>query len=193
MLKLLLHILVAIGIWFILSLFGLHWAFKVLAVFVGFVLVHILWERFLFNPYLYLGARHVSNDDPLMIEAAAKAKETLPKFLVIYPAHRNNSMVKFCFQTDGGMMENLWGDLLEIDDDKAKIYIRTPPVSHQGVLDRTMIIKLDNILDWQVEFEDGTLRGGFTARALFKIYEREEGRMHPKFMEQLRRFKEVDW
>ncbi len=102
-------------------------------------------------------------------------------------------MVRFCFETDTGTVEHLWGDLLEIDDEQATVYLRTPPVDHNVELDRTMTIKRDQINDWQLEFRDGTLRGGYTNRAMFKIYEREEGWIHPKLMVQIRRFKEVDW
>ena len=52
-----------------------------------------------------------------------------------------------------------------------------------------MTVPIDSIVDWQVEFPDGTLRGGYSNLAFFKIYEREEGAMPPKFLEQVARFK----
>jgi uncharacterized protein YegJ (DUF2314 family) len=191
--KTILQIIVALALWFGLFYFNLHWGIKVGAIIVGAILVHIVWEQFIYNPFLYLGAMPVANDDPLMLEAVANGKSTFLKFLEIYPDHKTDSMVRFRFETDTGAVENLWGDLLEINDEQTTVYLRTPPIDHNGELDRTMTIDRDQINDWQVEFRDGTLRGGYTNRAMFKIYEREDGSIHRKLMVHFCRFKDIDW
>jgi len=132
----------------------------------------------------------VANDDPIMQQAVQRAKETFGEFRTLYPAHREDSMVKFRFKTDSGATENLWGDLLELEETRAKVYVRTPPMQHSGTLDRTMEIDVDGIVDWQIELRDGTLRGGFTNQALFRIFERQEGYMHPKFKQHMSRFQD---
>jgi uncharacterized protein YegJ (DUF2314 family) len=191
--KTILHIIVALALWFGLAYFDLHWGIKLTAIVVGAFLVHFVWENFIYNPFLYLGAMPVSSDDPLMLEAVETGKSTFSKFMEIYSDHKSDSTVRFRFETDTGAIENLWGDLLEIDDNTATVYLRTPPIHHNGELERKMTIERDQINDWQVEFPDGTLRGGYSNRAVFKIYEREEGAIHPKLMVHFHRYKDVDW
>ena len=191
--KTILHIIVALCVWFGLTYFHLHWGIKLGAIVVGAILVHFVWEHFIYNPFFYLGAMPVANDDPVMLEAVENGKSTFTKFLEIYPDHKTDSCVRFRFETDSGAVENLWGDLLEITEDQATVYLRTAPVDHNGELDRKMTIDRDQINDWQVEFRDGTLRGGYTNRAMFKIYEREEGMIHPKLLVHFHRFKDIDW
>ncbi len=38
-----------------------------------------------------------------------------------------------------------------------------------------MEIAVDTIDDWQIEQPDGSLLGGYTNQAMFKVYEREDG------------------
>jgi uncharacterized protein YegJ (DUF2314 family) len=190
--KLILHITVALGIWFALAYFGVHWGYRLAAIFAGAVLVHLVWVRYLLNPYVYLGAMPVADDDPLMAAARRKARETFAEFLALYPAHQADAMVKFRFETDHGTRENLWADLVSIDGQTATIYVRTPPRQHGGPFERRQQIPAERIIDWQIEMPDGTIRGGYTNRALFQIYKREAGAMHPKLLAVYRRFQDAD-
>ena len=192
MLKLILQIAVAAALWFGLQFLNLGVPWRLVAIVLGAIVVHFVWERFIFNPYLYLGAMPVSDDDPIMQKAFAEAKSSVARFLELFPDHREDSMVKFRFTTNRGTAENLWADLLEVDGRKAKVFVRTPPVEHDGEFERSREIHIDDITDWQIEFPDGTIRGGYTSRALFKIYERQEGHLHPKFRAQWERFRELD-
>ncbi len=188
MIKLILHVLVACALWFLIQLAGFGVVPRLVGIVVGAVAVHFVWERLVFDPLRYLGAMPVSDDDPLMTSAKARAKETLPEFRALFPEHEQDSMVKFLFHADSGVKENLWADLLSLSGDSAKVYIRTAPVEHKGDLDRNQEIAVDDIVDWQVEMPDGTIRGGFTNFALFKIFEREEGYLHSKLRSQMQRF-----
>lgn len=191
--KTILHIVVALTIWFGLSYFSLHWGIKLGAILAGALLVHFVWEALFRDPFLYLGAMPIDVNDPLMLQAVEKAKTTFAKFLEVYPDHKDDSTVRFRFETDTGTVENLWGDLLDINDESATVFLRTPPVDHNGELDRTMTVTHDQINDWQVEFRDGTLRGGYTNVAMLKIYERERGPLHSQVLAHFERFKDVDW
>jgi uncharacterized protein YegJ (DUF2314 family) len=191
--KIILQIVVALTIWFGLSLLNLHWGIRLGAILGGAVLVHFVWEFFFRDPFLYLGAMPIDPNDPLMLQAVDRAKMTFPKFLEVFPNHKSDSTVRFRFETDTGTVENLWGDLLDFNDESATVFLRTPPIDHNGDLDRTMTIKRDQINDWQVEFRDGTLRGGYTNVAMLKIYERENGPLHPQVLAHFERFKDVDW
>jgi len=151
--------------------------------------LYFVWERVFFDPFLYLGGRLVDPQYPLMIAAKKKAIEELPQFVRLFKERPNDSTIKFAFETDQAETEFLWGDLLDLSETEAKVFLRTPPINHEGLLEREMTVPIDSIVDWQVEFSDGTLRGGYFNLVLFKIYEREEGAMHPKFLEQVARYK----
>lgn len=191
--KLLLHFLVALGLWFGLTHFEVHLGVRLVAIIAGAFLVDFVWERMFSNPLVRTGTKAIAADDPVMADAISKAKDTFGKFLEIYPEHRRDSTVRFRWPSDTGTIEHVWGDLLEISEDKAKIYLRTLPASQKAPRDRTMTIDRDQINDWQVEFDDGTLRGGYTNRAVFKVIRREEGELHPELQGQLERFKDIDW
>jgi uncharacterized protein YegJ (DUF2314 family) len=192
MLKLVAHIVVALSFWYGSGSLELSVGLRIAAVVLGAVAVHTLWEKFVFDPYLYLGALPVATDDPVMAKALDEARRTFPMFLKIYPEHVEHSMVRFAFETDGGETENLWGDLLEYTDTEAKVFVRTPQISHSGEFERTRTVPADKINDWQVEFSDGTLHGGYTNRALFTVYERERGPLPKQLREQLDRLMELD-
>jgi uncharacterized protein YegJ (DUF2314 family) len=193
MFKTLLHVVVALALWFILRAFDIGIAWRLGAIVIGAIGVHYFWEWFVFDPYLYLGVMYVPDDDPVMLRAREKACDTLPQFFEsIYPQYREDSMVKFRFETSSGGTEYLWGDLLEVKDDQLQVYLRTPPETHEESLDRNMAIGRDRIVDWQVARTDGTILGSYTTRALFTIFEREEGYLHPKLRKQLSRFRDLD-
>lgn len=192
MLKTVLHLVVAAALWFGLGALAVGVPWRLAAVVLGAVAVHFVWERVIFNPYVYLGTMPVADDDPVMQEARERAKETLAVFLEkIFPEHRRDCMVKFPFQTSSGVLENLWADLLEVDGDVLKVFLRTPPAHHDRPVDRNLEVPVNDVLDWQVEFEDGTIGGGYTNRALFTIFEREQGYLHPKLRTQRDRFRDV--
>ena len=189
MLKLVVHVAVALSLWLGLAYFGFGAATKCGAVVAGAVAVHFIWERVFFNPFLYLGAMPVSNDDPLMAEARRLAAESMPTLHALFPEHRHDTTVRFALAVKSGKREKVWGDLLELTDTTAKVYLRTPPVEEADIPDRNMTIPVADIDDWQIEFADGTLRGGFTIQAMFRIFERQEGYLHPAFHEQQHRFR----
>lgn len=188
--KVLARVLIVAGLWLATGALTVSVPLRILLLGAGALVVHAVWER-LFPGPLYLGARAVAEDDPLMSSAIAEARRTLSLLRALYPEHREDTMVRYPFQTDAGTLEHLWGDLVELSDSTAKVFTRTPPISHEGPFERTMTVPVEALSDWQIEFRDGTLRGGFTNRAMFKIYEREQGHPHPQMKEQLARFRDV--
>jgi len=155
------------------------------------VLVHIVWGRIFADPFLALGAMAVSADDPLMLEAKRRALESFADFARIYPEHKEDSIVKFPISTSQGT-EYVWGDLLELGSDTAKVYLRTLPAGEVELSDRHITIPVSSIIDWQIEFTDGTLRGGFTMQATYRIFARENGHMPRLFEEQLARYQPLN-
>jgi len=189
--KLLLHLVTAIALVLLGRFQGWPWWLTTAAVIAGFMGVHLLFEKFLAGP-VHLGAAEIAEDDPLMLSALAEAKRTWSDFLRLYPEHAEDSIVKYRVRTKEGDVENVWGDLLELRSDDATVYLRTPPVGDVDIPDRRMVIPVSDIVDWQIEFQDGSLRGGFTQQATFRIIEREQGQLPRNLVEQLARYRPVE-
>ncbi len=158
---------------------------------VAVVFTHVALERFLGPRSRHLGAHAIADDDPLMLAALEKAKRTWPDFVALFPEHPHDSIVKFRLTTKDGAIENVWGDLVALDGGVAEVYLRTPPVGEVDLPDRHMTIPVRSIVDWQIAMSDGSLRGGFTQQATFKIVEREAGVLPAEYAEQLRRYRDL--
>lgn len=189
--KLLLHLVTVIALVVLGRSQGWPWWLIIAAAIAGDVVVHLLFERFLAGP-VHLGAAEIADDDPLMLSALAEAKRTWGDFLRLYPEHPQDTIVKYRVRTKEGDVENVWGDLLELRSDDATVYLRTPPVGDVDIPDRRMVIPVADIVDWQIEFTDGSLRGGFTQQATFRILEREQGGLPRNLVEQLARYRPVE-
>lgn len=190
MTKLILH---AVTVALVISLgrqFSWAWWLTAVAAIAGMAGVHIVYEV-LFSRTRHLGSAAISNDDPLMLAALADARRTWPHFLELFAAHPKDAIVKFRLTTKAGDVENVWGDLLELGPDTAKVYLRTLPNAATDLPSRQLTIPVADIVDWQVMFPDGSLRGGFTQQATFKIMERENGALPRKFIEELARYRAV--
>jgi hypothetical protein len=190
--KLIAQVLTAAVIVSVLVALHAHWMLIVVVAVAGFAAVHIIWERFVFKPFDYLGVMPVHKDDPLIIEAERKARETRDHFFTkLYPEHKEDSMVKVAYVNADGETEKIWGDLVDVAEEDVEIFIRTPPIKPKPDCQQRMRFPRSAIVDWSVEFRDGTLRGGFSNLALFKIFERQEGYMHPAFKKHVDRFKDI--
>lgn len=155
------------------------------------VVVHAALERGRRAPG-HLGATAVANDDPLMVAALDEARRTWSTFLRLYRDHPQATIVKFRLRTTAGDIENVWGDLLALDGEQVTVSLRTPPVGKTDIRDPRMTVPLSDVVDWQVMFPDGTLRGGFTQQATFRIIERDRGRLPGKLAEQLARYRTLE-
>lgn len=170
-----------------------HWRWWVVAAALAAcaVVIHLALERGR-RASGHLGAFGVAHDDPLMIAALAEARSTWSVFLRLYREHPQTTIVKFRLRTTTGDIENVWGDLLELDGDRASVSLRTPPVGKTDIRDPRMTVPVTDIVDWQVMLADGSLRGGFTQQATFRIIERDRGRLPRKFAEQLARYRALE-
>lgn len=172
------------------------WWGIVLGLVVVALIVHLVYDivysRFFAGPHRHLGAAAISNDDPLMVAAIAEARRTWPRFLELFARYPKDSLVKFRLRVESGEIENVWGDLLELEGGSATAYLRTPPVGRASLPSRQLTFPVEEVVDWQVMVEDGSLRGGFTQQATFRILERENGSLHPKLAEQLARYRPLD-
>ena len=121
---------------------------------------------------LYLGATPVATNDPLIVAAQARAKEMLPTFLKLAPDHLADAMVKFRFPVTEGT-EQVWAYVRAIDGNHLRVSVAHPLVDPDVAVPEEQDVGVDEIMDWQIEMQDGTIRGGFTNHAMFPIHRRD--------------------
>jgi uncharacterized protein YegJ (DUF2314 family) len=126
---------------------------------------------------------NTSPDDPLMVEALAKAKASIDQFLNLARAPKDSALVKLRFVSNSNQVEHLWAEVLEVLSDKELgVRLATPPVTHTGHLDRLYRCDIDDIEDWQVRDAHGKVHGGFSQRAMFAIARRDGVKLPRKLL-----------
>jgi hypothetical protein len=158
-----------------------------LALLVLLLVGRIVW-RILSAPRPAYAPLDIPVDDEEMNAAMDRARSTIDELVALYRQHPRGAMVKWPFVTSSGTTENLVGELLGIDGDEARIRLISPPVSHTGQLERLHTIRLGEIVDWVIDMEDGTLRGGFTQRVLFRRGREVWGGLPKELQEQEAKF-----
>jgi uncharacterized protein YegJ (DUF2314 family) len=124
----------------------------------------------------------VSEADPEMEAAIAKARETLPQFWAAFENPKNKES-DFCLKveiSDRNGVEHFW--MNEIERKTGKIFgsINNDPNVVQSVkLGQRMEIPEDKISDWLFYREDKMV-GNFTLRVLLKKMPREEAEFYQK-------------
>jgi len=126
-----------------------------------------------------------SPDDPLMVEALAKAKGSLAEFKRLLKEPKQDALIKVRFVSSSNEVEHLWAEVLEaLGEDELGVRLITPPVTHSGQLDRLWRCSFADIEDWQVRDSKGRVHGGFSQRAMFAIARREGVKLPKKLLEQ---------
>lgn len=117
---------------------------------------------------------NTSPDDPLMVEALEKAKQTRGQFLSLARAANESLVVKLRFVSNSNQVEHLWAEVLEaLAEEELRVRLVTKPVTHAGHLDRVYRCSVDDVEDWQALDDQGKILGGFTQRAMFAIARRD--------------------
>ncbi len=117
-------------------------------------------------------ATPISPEDPLWVDAIRRARSTVPEMLALLDAGRD-VWLKFPIDTTGPP-EHVWGRATGRSGDTLYCRIETPTVARSGAPGRgSTEVRAADIEDWQVELEDGTVRGGFTTLAQAEIAKRD--------------------
>lgn len=125
-----------------------------------------------------------SPDDPLIVEALAKAKATTDQFLALVRAPKESALVKLYFVSNSNQVEHLWAEVLDVLGEKELgVRLVTPPVTHSGQLERLYRCNIDDVEDWQVRDAQGKVHGGFSQRAMFAIARRDGIKLPRKLLE----------
>ena len=109
----------------------------------------------------------IADDDPLMLEAIAKARASIPQMLRHFEKSPEHVRVKVPFVTSSGTTENLWAELLAIHEPEMEVRYLTPPVTHSGKLERVHRHPIAELRDWVFTKDEGTYQGGFSMRVMF--------------------------
>ena len=140
-----------------------------------------LWHR-LRSPRPDFPPLEVGNDHPDIAAAIVLAKQRLGDFQYHATSTPGACLVKFPLVTSSGNTEHVWAEVLRTDWPRLEVRLVTPPVSHEGKLERLHSKTATDIEDWHVNLPDGRVLGGFTQRAMFKIARERWGGL-PKKLE----------
>lgn len=114
-----------------------------------------------------LQALDLAPNDPLMLQATAEARASLDRLRDLAPRHPGAAHVKVRHEVVEGTTEYLWAELLDLREDDMDVFLVNLPMSHSGPVERNRTFSLDDLVDWQVEHEDGHFEGGATMRVMF--------------------------
>lgn len=128
----------------------------------------------------------VSDSDPEMSKAMVDAKNNINEFLDIFNEKGEDPQVKIPFITSSGNKEYLWAQLIEINDGMLKVFLLTPPVTHDGEIDRNQTYKLEDVVDWCIiPLGYKKRKGGYTMRVMFKTVRSKNNGVLPKSLKKL--------
>lgn len=114
----------------------------------------------------------IDENEPLLLAAYEDARTALPRLREAFATCPETTLVRFPFRTDADTLEHLWGELLELRAAELRVRVATQPIEHEAELTEHTF-PLSDLEDWEVEFPDGTLEGGWTTRAMVALAERE--------------------
>jgi hypothetical protein len=152
---------------------------KILLILGAVALVVLLAWRFFANPRPAHPPLTIGDDDPEMKGAMAKAQDTVPEFRRLYAQHPDGALVKVPFTTSSGRTEYLAAEVLEIAAEDVRVRLSTPPVTHQGKVERLQTFPLKKIVDWVIVMPGDKREGGFTMRVMFKKAREHWGELPP--------------
>ena len=160
-----------------------------IAVIVGAVVIvaFILW-RFVAVPRPKYPPLAIGDDDPEMKAAMLTAQETIAEFRKLHAQHPKDALVKVPFLTSAGKTEYLAAEVLELAGEEIKVRLSTPPVSHEGQVERLQTYPVSKIVDWVIVMPEGKRRGGFTMRVMFKKGREQWGALPPEIAAEERKY-----
>ena len=154
----------------------------------GAVVLVVAWWWFIGRNIPKYPPLEISDDDPLMLEAMKKAKTTTNQFLELLSGKYSEAQVKVRFTSSSGVIEHLWGEVVELKENVLSVRYYTPPVTHEGRLDRLHEHNITEIEDWVVILDNGKIHGGFTQRVMFKRGREQWGKLPPELAKQESRY-----
>ncbi|MBM0103562.1 DUF2314 domain-containing protein [Steroidobacter sp. S1-65] len=156
----------------------------IIFVFVTAILIWGAWWWFIARNRPALPPLAIDDNDPLMIEAREKAKDSLPQMLELFKDAKGHTNVKVPFVTSSGETEHLWAELLSVEGPYVRVRYMTPPVTHTGELERLQTHALGDIEDWVVTKDPKRYLGGYSMRVMFRRGRELWGDLPPELKEE---------
>ena len=153
---------------------------KIVFILVGVLIVVLIAWRFFATPRPAQPPLTIADDDPEMKSAMAKAQETVSEFRQLYAQHPEGALVKVPFATSSGKTEYLAAEVLEVAAEDVRVRLTTPPVTHDGKVNRLQTFPIKKIVDWVIVMPDDKRKGGFTMRVMFKKAREQWGQLPPE-------------
>jgi uncharacterized protein YegJ (DUF2314 family) len=133
----------------------------------------------------------MSDDDPLLIEAIAKAKSSIDQFRKLAESPNSAPQVKIPFFSNAGETEFLWAEVRRFGVEDLDVLYLTPPVTHTGRLERIHTHPISDVVDWVAKLPSGKLAGGFSMRVMFQRGREQWGSLPPRLEVEERKYGDV--
>lgn len=115
----------------------------------------------------------VSGDDPLMVKAVEKARETWPKFVAAYEADAGENFSIKAPVTHGENTEFIWISVTAIEGDNVYGELANDPGDLGPLkLGSKVVVPVSDLNDWCYIDGDRNLKGGYTIEAVQKAAKR---------------------
>jgi MFS family permease len=106
-----------------------------------------------------------------LMEAAAKARETLPWFIEQVERNVDGAFVKFPLTSPYEGTEHVWGYVHCFRDGAFNVSLATRPYDRAHEPSGRRDVQIDQVEDWQIVYPDGTIKGAYSLIALFQHFE----------------------
>ena len=162
---------------------------KFVLIALGVLVAFGIWWRFFRIARPEMPPLALPADDPRILEATRKAKESLSRFRELLRQPHKAANAKVRFVSSSNEVEYLWSECRELRETEIEVLYTTPPVTHSGRLERLHTHPLIDLVDWQIERTDGLFEGGFSMLAMFECAREQWGALPPELEELERRYR----
>lgn len=121
---------------------------------------------------------------PELETATAKAKATLPEFIVEVEKGIDGAYVKFPLKTSQELTEHIWAYVHFYKDGRFNVSLANISIDEQESGKGRRDVPAVDVEDWQIMFPDGSIRGAFSLVALFEYWTRQGNKLSPLMKEQ---------
>ena len=163
--------------WFVYNVFSPTHEFKahdrsVFQLFLPAALILAGW-RWLRDDGPGLESQTVDFTAPELLNAAAEARRTLPRFLEAVRRNTDQAYIKFPLMTDAGVTEHVWAYVHHFDGNvfNASV-VNTLATGTQSPPPRRDVA-LSEVEDWQIMAPDGAITGGYSMIGAFRYLDRK--------------------
>lgn len=119
----------------------------------------------------------VEADDAELIQARRAAQASISEFRALFYEHPAGAVAKVPVKASSGILEWMFGEVLELTDVFVKVQFQSKPQTHRGAFDAIQSFPLRDIADWIIIMPGNRRRGGFTQRVHFARL-RAAGQLH---------------